>query len=35
MVEQEPFVLRLSLAKDDADLIEMLFGLKAAADAAA
>ncbi len=35
MVEQEPFVLRLSLAKDDAELVAMLFGPRVAADAAA
>lgn len=35
MVEQEPYVLRLSVAKDDAELIAMLFGPKATADAAA
>lgn len=35
MVQQEPYVLRLSLAKDDAELRAMLFGPEAVADAAA
>lgn len=35
MVEREPFVLRLSLAKDDAELTAMLFGIGASEDAAA
>lgn len=34
LAAQEPYVLRLSLAKDDAELVEMLFGAASAASAA-
>lgn len=35
LASQEPYVLRLSLAKDDAELVEMLFGARKRDDAAA
>ncbi len=35
LARQEPYVLRLSLAEDDAELIEMLFGPREEDDATA